>query len=236
MCIVDRLCRLISIATHYASTIVEMSFIWRNKMIDMLGQKFGRLTVIKYSHFEKRNHYWLCKCDCGKEKIVRRSRLLDGNTKSCGCLRDEGNVKHGVWSRDKRLYKSWNTMIQRCENIKNTHFVDYGGRGIKVCDKWHNPVVFEKWALENGYKKGLTIERIDVNGNYCPENCKWASMKEQCRNKRNTHFITINGVKKCLADWLKYFNISNGCFHRRIEFGWDEITALKTPSKRRKTI
>lgn len=207
-------------------------------MIDMAGQKFGRLTVIKYDHSVGRQHYWLCRCECGKETVVRRCHLLDGNTKSCGCynneVRKKTHTKDGVWARNKRLYKSWNTMLYRCENKKSPHYKYYGGRGISVCKEWHDSAVFEKWALSNGYSDDLTIDRIDVNGNYCPENCRWISQKEQCKNKRNNRFITIDGVTKCLKDWIDFFKISKNCFRHRISKGFDEVTALKMPLKRRR--
>ena len=207
-------------------------------MIDMIGQKFGRLTVIKYDHSVGRRHYWLCKCECGKEKIIRRGHLLSGGTISCGCYNKEKSkkigMKHGLWSRNKRLYKSWNSMIQRCDNKKNPHYKDYGGRGICVLKEWYNPSVFEKWAIKNGYKDDLTIDRINVNGNYCPENCRWVTQQEQCKNKRNNRFITIDGVTKCLKDWIDFFKISKNCFRHRISKGFDEVTALKMPLKRRR--
>ena len=205
-------------------------------MIDITGKKFGKLTVLGYSHNKRGQSYWTCECECGNKKIVRAGHLFSGGVRSCGCLLKNGNKTHGLWSRSKRLYKSWNTMIQRCENIKNTHFWDYGGRGIKVCNDWHDPLKFEKWALENGYNDNLTIDRIDVNGDYCSENCRWATIKQQAQNKRNSHYITINGDEKCLAEWLRYFKTTRGCFHRRVKSGMDEITALKMPSRRRRAI
>lgn len=211
-------------------------------MNDIIGKKFYRLLVVSFDSKKQRydkngkkkgfSYYYKCKCDCGQTTIVRKEHLLSGGVKSCKCfLKDNGaSSKHKVWSHNKRLYKSWNTMMYRCYNEKSTHWNDYGGRGISVCKEWKNPVVFEEWAMSNGYQDNLTIDRIDVNGNYCPENCRWVTQAEQGRNKRTNVFITINGVKKCLAEWCETYKISPDCVSYRVKKrNMSLVKAITTP-------
>lgn len=163
------------------------------KLIDLTGEKFGRLTVLnKYGHSGKETT-WLCKCECGNIGAVVGRDLRTGNTKSCGCLQKdrarEANIKHGGAERgDKEiLYKRWESMKKRCNQPNCKSYKDYGGRGIKVCKEWLNDYnAFREWAIKNGFEAHLTIERIDYNGDYCPENCTWIPKCEQSKNRRNT--------------------------------------------------
>ena len=200
-------------------------------MIDMTNQKFNKLTVIKFDHYDKKyNSYWLCKCECGNYKVVRRSHLLHGNVQSCGCviLEGRGTYKngwrtHGLWHQNPRLCKIWNCMKDRCYNKDNEHYKDYGGRNIKICEEWKNDFAnFVKWAKNNGYEEHLTIDRIDVNGDYCPDNCRWATRIEQANNKRNNIFITYRGETNTIAQWSRRTGISEDALERRYHKGWKE--------------
>lgn len=192
-------------------------------MLDLTGKRFGRITVIKEGS-RKRNksgipeRMWICKCDCGNVFSCNTSRLKQGITKSCGCLRREvtaqNNHKHGM-SKTK-LYRIWSEMNGRCFCNTNKAYKNYGGRGITVCDEWREKfVVFRELAISNGYEEGLTIERIDNNGNYCPENCKWIPKSEQPKNRRNCHYITYHGETKTLSEWSRELHIDRECVRNK---------------------
>lgn len=163
---------------------------------DLTNNKFGRLTVVSYAGKTKYRHSkWLCKCDCGNEVIVSGNSLKRGHTQSCGCLQKENTskarYKHGGRKRHsdtERLYYVWAEMRSRCNNANNKEYQFYGGKGVKVCEEWNDYSAFRKWALQNGYDKNAeygkcTIDRIDNNGNYEPNNCRWVSMAIQNANK-----------------------------------------------------
>lgn len=159
------------------------------RAIELTGRRFGKLVVLKREQNEPKKHArWLCRCDCGKEVIIQSHCLIQGTQRSCGCLLVEMHLTHG--KTNSRLYNVWNCMKQRCGNPNNHNYKEYGERGISICDEWKCSFeAFEKWSLENGYnpnaKRGeCTIDRIDVNGNYEPSNCRWVSMKVQSKNKR----------------------------------------------------
>lgn len=175
------------------------------KKLNLIGERFERLVVIERVGSNGKQSLWRCLCDCGNEKIVTTSHLKQGCVKSCGCLTKEiaslrGHLskigersrKHGDFGT--KLYGVWAAMISRCENHNQRYYKDYGGRGIKVCDEWrYDYSKFKGWALSNGYEEGLTIDRINNDGNYEPSNCRWATKTEQMRNRRNTIKIEHNG-------------------------------------------
>ena len=193
------------------------------KFIDITSRKFGRMTVLGVACKNKKGEYlWHCKCDCGTEKNVRAADLKNGKVVSCGCYRKEKAIKHGL--KHDRLYKIWIAIRQRCNNPKSDGFEYYGARGIKVCKEWDDFKSFHDWSMSNGYEKHLTIDRIDVNGNYEPSNCRWVSEQVQGSNKRNNVFLEFNGKTHTLSEWSRIFGIKRATISTRYRLG-------KTPAE-----
>lgn len=196
----------------------------KSKVHDLTGQKFGLLTVIGLAETDTRKTYWVCKCDCGNMKTVRSDSLLCGAIKSCGCIKrkqDEVNLtkNHRHKMSGTRIYSEWQGMQGRCYNKGSARYADWGGRGIEVCEQWRNSFEsFYTWAMANGYQDNLTIDRIDNNGNYCPENCRWVGQQEQCRNRRSNINITIGNSTRTLMEWCEIFQVDytnvNARYHR----------------------
>lgn len=188
---------------------------------DMTGLRFGKLLVIEPAGSGNYGTYWLCACDCGNKKIIRGWSLRHGGVKSCGC--ETKSIKHGFCRGEKpdRLYNIWRDMRSRCSNPKNIGFNLYGGRGISVCPQWRTFKPFSEWAMQNGYQPDLTLDRIDVNGNYCPENCRWLSLNEQQKNKRVNIYVTASGRTQCIADWAKELQIKPSVLYKMNYSGKD---------------
>lgn len=192
-------------------------------MNNLVGRRFGRLVVIEDSGTKRSKgghtyRMWRCKCDCGNYKELSTGNLTSGNTKSCGCLKADRNsyiyTTHG--ESKSKLYSVWGTIKDRCyrENCKG--YKNYGARGIRMCESWKNDFQkFHDWAMENGYREGLTIERKDINGNYCPENCIWVPRAEQSKNRRNCHYITYRGATKTLSEWSRELHIDRECVRNK---------------------
>jgi len=198
------------------------------KFIDLTGKKFGKLLVISQSSRAKNNSIrWLCKCDCGKEVIVQGGHLRSGHTTSCGCLQTKHNMTN------TRLYGIWNGMINRCTNKNKSSYKYYGERGITFCPEWREFVNFYNWAIKNGYNEKLTLDRINPNKNYSPENCRWASLKEQANNLRTNRKLTFNNETLTIAQWSEKLNIPHATITRRIDvYNWTVEKTLSTPVKK----
>ena len=204
------------------------------KSIDIIGKKFGRLTVVEFSHSKGYEKYYSCRCDCGKTKTVLKGNLLNGKTKSCGCYQKEMAIKANLLPENRRkLHDIFRHMKSRCYDPKNNRYDRYGGRGIKICDEWLNDVEsFCDWALLNGYKDGLTIDRIDVNSDYCPQNCRWVTQQEQSLNTTRNVYISYKGETKTLKEWANELGIKNTTLHNRIKYyGWPIERAFETPTR-----
>lgn len=193
-----------------------------------VGEKYGRLTVIENLHPK---NIVVCRCECGNLKEVNSYNVFYGLTKSCGCLNNPGNTKHG--DARTRLYKLWKSMKERCNTPSNSCYKHYGARGIKVCKEWDSYLAFKEWALANGYSEELTIDRIDVDGDYKPANCRWATRKEQANNKTSSHYLTINGERKTIMEWSEISGVGHSTIWARLKYGWNEYDAVFKPVRRK---
>ena len=212
------------------------------KLIDLTGQRFGRLVVISRAEKSSDGHtHWVCRCDCGQDTVVSSANLRSRRQVSCGCLRNEKsfsrifiyNSNHRS-SRNKRLYKIWLGMKNRCERKNHSAYPWYGGRGINICDEWKTYEVFEQWALSSGYLPTLTIDRIDTNEGYTPDNCRWISMREQAYNRRDNHRLTFNGECLTITEWAERLGCTPTCLYYRLNAGWPIEEILTIPPNRAK--
>lgn len=206
------------------------------KVPDLTGRRFGRWLVSEYagrgSHGEIQ---YRCHCDCGTGRVIRRTSLTSGNSKSCGCFSREAAAKrettHG--GTGCRLYRIWGGIIQRCCNDRERYeWAKYGGRGITVCDEWRKYEPFRDWAMTNGYRDDLSIDRIDPNGNYCPDNCRWATIYEQNNNKRTSKVIVFAGESGTVRQFADKYGLVYSCLYARLQNGWSIEKALLTPSRK----
>lgn len=190
------------------------------KMDNLTGKIFGRLSVISLNgRSQHGNILWNCVCECGTKLVVGGSHLRNSNTMSCGCLRKEVTAKQSTTHGKSKtpLYRVWRSMKDRCLNEHTSQYHDYGGRGIRICDEWFNYKPFYIWSMANGYRKGLTIDRINNDGNYEPSNCRWVSRSIQNNNKRNCHLLTHNGKTLNLQQWANSIGISRGSLRDRLK-------------------
>ena len=205
------------------------------KLIDLTGKRFGRLVVLKRVADNKHGKsMWVCKCNCGVEKIMSGNNLKTGHTKSCGCLSiektTERSTKHGHRHRGKtsKIYVAWNNMIARCTNVNDPAYHNYGGRGITICKRWMKFINFLADMGEPPTNKH-SIDRIDNDKGYCKSNCEWVTRKEQQRNTRKNRLETYDGKTQCLAAWAEESGINPFTFYNRIWRGWSLDKALTTP-------
>lgn len=202
---------------------------------DLEGKKFERLTVLGYAGRRGKNLYWNCHCKCGNYTVIGSRHLKSGRTTSCGCFSikciKERSTTHGHARRHNKTptYRTWANMLDRCRNHNNSDFFYYGGRGIKVCDRWKNS--FENFLEDMGERpKRTSIDRIDNNGNYEPGNCRWATKKEQNNNQRSNINLTFNGKTQTTAQWADELGMNSGTVRYRVnKLGWSAEKALTTP-------
>lgn len=193
--------------------------------VDLKGRRFGYLTVKNKVKVSYGKYKWLCLCDCGKEHLVNTYHLLNGDIVSCGCM----HYKIGHGQTNTRLYHIWCTMKARCNRKSSAKYRRYGGRGIRLCNEWRCFENFYSWAMENGYDETLSINRIDNDGDYCPENCRWATVKQQANNTSRTKRITAFGQTHSVSEWSEITGIDAKLIYRRLYRGWSEEAALTIP-------
>ena len=209
------------------------------KKINRTGKRYGKLLVLKEDGYIGNEIAWLCVCDCGNIKRIIGHNLGRGSN-SCGCDRTSkliGRTKtHGL--SNNKLYIVWNGMKRRCSEPQYKAYEHYGGRGITVCEKWLKSFeTFYSWAINNGYSNGLTLDRVNNDGDYSPENCRWVTQKEQNNNKRNNHLLTCDGKTMTMKQWSEKAGINYGTLRTRInELKWDVTKAIRTPTKERGNI
>jgi hypothetical protein len=213
----------------------------RSKTNDLTGRRFGRLTVLEISdkHIKpsgQKCNMWKCKCDCGVIKTVWATSLSSGETLSCGCLRDEKSIEasttHGLSKFEHAEYKTWLSMKSRCNNQNNNDYKNYGGRGIKVCDKWSGEMGFKNFIDDMGKRPGsnYSLDRINVDGNYEPTNCKWSTKIEQNQNKRTSIIVIYNGTDINLMELARTLDINYATLKKRYRAGWTIEKMTTTPA------
>lgn len=207
--------------------------------IDITGQKFNHLLVVeRMENAPSGIPVWKCVCDCGNFTVVRGKNLKSGAVKSCGCAKKiPPNVSHRM--THTRLYETWSNMRRRCNSKSSKSYKDYGGRGIKVCDSWNRSFIdFYNWAIESGYSDNLTIDRIDVNGDYCPENCRWVPKGDQPSNRRNNWRITHRGKTQNLKQWCDELGLDYKLINNRLNrsgLSFEEAIALPKHWERKRS-
>lgn len=192
---------------------------------DLIGQRFGRLLVVDETKplREHCGRYWECVCDCGKHIVKREKNLIQGNTRSCGCLFIETHQTHRTHGMSKtNIYRRWLGMKARCK--RDSHYKD-----VNICPEWDDFLTFHSWAMNNGYSKDLTLDRIDPYGDYEPSNCRWVDMKTQSNNRRNNSYYTVDGVTHTLSEWVELYNYDIKTVLHRLQSGMSMKEALMKP-------
>ena len=219
------------------------------KLVDLTGQRFGRLIVVERHETANSGHArWLCKCDCGNVTAVTSNQLRakQGATKSCGCLQRERaicanskkdhsnfNKRVSIGKEYQRLHRTWRDMINRCTNPNNKRYDVYGQRGISVCKEWLDSfLAFKQWAIVTGYTDELTLDRKDVNGDYEPSNCRWATLKEQNNNRSNNRIVEYKGESMTLHQLADRYGLNYKTLWCRVQYGWTITEAVETPIRR----
>ncbi len=212
--------------------------------MELTGQKFGRLTVVQATEDARPGRWWMCRCDCGNTAVRSTSKLrAKPNGHSCGCVRADSIQKaaaaawavttrftHPLKSKLKMLRSN---MLRRCYTPTNKRYACYGGRGIKVCEEWRNSsLAFYEWALAAGFQDGLTLERKDVNSDYCPENCCFIPMEKQQLNTTRSRRITFMGKTQCVAEWAREAGMSPRRLEARLRRGWSIERAITKPLRK----
>lgn len=207
--------------------------------VNIIGKRFGRLTVLEHSHDAGYTKYFLCKCDCGKLTTVAKGSLTTGKQVSCGCLRNEHIASiNRLPDGYIRLGKIFRSMKRRCYDPKSNRYMRYGARGITICDEWLNNInAFRSWAIKNGYRDDLSIDRINNDAGYSPENCRWIKKSDQLSNYSGNVIIEFRGKSQTLAQWGRELNIPSSTLHNRIRVhGWSIERALTEPIRKRSGI
>ena len=196
------------------------------------GQTFGNLTVLGLSLIPRKGPnqkpIYICKCSCGKVVELKEHELISGHKKSCGCLH-----RKYVLSMKGRLYETWKNMRRRCNDQRNNRWAHYGGKGIKICSQWNDYLNFRTWAYSNGYREDLTIDRIDVDGDYCPENCRWATAKEQANNTTRNRYIEYKGNNYTVSELATLLSLSYSTLQHRLDNDWPIEKIISQPQRRR---
>lgn len=198
----------------------------RGSFEDLTDHRFVRLLVIERAPNRGKRVYWLCRCDCGTVKEIRQDALRNGRASSCGCYQRDVVTKHGMW--DSPEYGVWDSMLQRCESMSHHAYSQYGGRGIKVCERWHDFVAF----YQDMYPKPSrwhSLDRIDNDGDYSPNNCRWATKKQQSRNRNDNHVLTYHGQERCVAEWAEICGMKASALFMRLKSGWTVEETLEIP-------
>ena len=209
-----------------------------------IGTRYSHLLVIGSPVKAASGRYMcLCRCDCGAEKLMYEEALKYGNSRSCGCVNRKLSRERIIANRDRRvshgmcgtrLHRIWKAMKYRCSNPSAQYFHRYGGRGISVCEAWRTSfIAFHEWAMQHGYRDDLSIDRIDNDGDYTPENCRWVAMDTQARNTRQNRFITAFGLTKCLEDWASDLScaVDISTLRKRLRLGWEFEKAFSLPPR-----